>query len=65
MIGDGRARLIKLEPRGVAAMEAFEPRAAALRNLLLDGMAEEDIKRATLILSVLTERLSNYCEVEI
>lgn len=62
MIGDGRARLIKLEPRGVAAMDAFEPRAAALRNSLLDGIADEDIERASLLLLMLTERLSKNCE---
>lgn len=59
MIGDGRAWLIKLEPSGVAAMEAFEPHAAALRHALLGDMADEDIERASALLLVLTERLTN------
>lgn len=62
LIGDGRARLIKLEARGAAAIEAFEPRAAALRTLLFDGISEDDIDRATSILSIVTERLTDYCE---
>lgn len=65
MIGDGRARLIKLEARGADAIEAFEPRAAALRARLLDGISEADIELATSILTIVTERLSEFGEAEL
>ena len=65
MIGDGRARLVRLEPLGKEAIESFEPQAAALRSILLEGIGEEEIKRATSLLSALTQRLSDYCKSEI
>ncbi len=64
MIGDARAWLIKLECAGFTAMDAFESRAATLRHSLFLDMSDADILRASNLLLALTERLSDYDDLD-
>jgi MarR family transcriptional regulator for hemolysin len=62
--GDGRANLIKLEPAGLKALEGSETTAALDRDLLFQGLSEEDLDAALRVLEALAERMESPVEAE-
>jgi MarR family transcriptional regulator for hemolysin len=63
--GDGRANLIKLEPAGLKALDGSETTAALDRDLLFQGVSDEDLGAALRVLDVLAARMDDPLENEI
>ncbi|GLK48167.1 hypothetical protein GCM10017620_11400 [Brevundimonas intermedia] len=63
--GDGRANLIKLEPAGLKALDGSETTAALDRELLFQGLSNEDLEAALRVLDVLAARMEDPLESEI
>lgn len=57
MVGDGRARLIKITQEGLTAIERFEPFAAEARKTLLESVPDHEIEIANRLLLKLLEKL--------
>ncbi len=57
MVGDGRARLIKITQEGLTALERFEPLAAEARKTLLQCVPDHEIELANKILLALLDKL--------
>ncbi|WP_199061760.1 MarR family winged helix-turn-helix transcriptional regulator [Brevundimonas vesicularis] len=57
MVGDGRARLIKITQEGLTALERFEPFAAEARKTLLQGVPDDEIELTNRILLGLLDKL--------
>lgn len=62
LVGDGRANLIKLEPRGRQALEGAEATASRDRNLLFHGLSDEDLGVALRVLNILAQRVAGPIE---
>lgn len=63
--GDGRANLIKLEPAGLMALEGSETTAALDRDLLFQGLSDEDLDAALRVLDALADRMDRPLDGEI
>jgi len=63
LVGDGRANLIKLEPRGSLALDAAEATASQDRALLFQGLSDEDLGVALRVLNILAARVSGPLQV--
>lgn len=62
LLGDGRANLIKLEPRGQQALERSDRIAADDRNLLFRGLSNEDLGTTLRVLDTLSARIPDSVE---
>ncbi|WP_365833680.1 MarR family transcriptional regulator [Brevundimonas sp.] len=60
--GDGRANLIKLEPAGHQALERSETTAARDRDLLFQGLTDEDLGVTLRVLDTLADRMAGPIE---
>lgn len=58
LIGDGRARLVVMEPEGRVALKRFDDQAARLRDQLFEGVSEIDMAAALRVLDVVAARLA-------
>lgn len=63
--GDGRANLIKLEAAGLKALDGSETTAALDRELLFQGLSDDDLGAALRVLDVLAARMEDPLESEI
>ncbi|MFN7128918.1 MAG: MarR family winged helix-turn-helix transcriptional regulator [Brevundimonas sp.] len=63
--GDGRANLIKLEPAGLKALDGSETTVTLDRELLFQGLSNDDLGAALRVLDVLAARMEDPLESEI
>ncbi|WP_395942678.1 MarR family winged helix-turn-helix transcriptional regulator [Brevundimonas sp.] len=63
LLGDGRANLIKLEPSGLQALHSSEATASRDRNLLFQGLSDEDLGVTLRVLNVLASRISGPVDI--
>lgn len=62
LLGDGRANLIKLEPPGEQALDRSDATAARDRNLLFQGVSDEDLNVVLRVLTLLASRIAEPIE---
>jgi MarR family transcriptional regulator for hemolysin len=55
--GDGRANLIRLEPKGLVVLNTSDRVARADRTLLLAGVADEELAITARVLKILSDRI--------
>ncbi|NBB64478.1 MarR family transcriptional regulator [Pseudomonas sp. ODNR1LW] len=58
MVGDGRVRLIVLEPAGREALMEMDILAAEMRDRLFKDMSETDLETTLRVLDTMAERLT-------